>query len=197
MGRDKALLPWPPAAHGSTEIHSQTLLSASIAALKPVAESVIVVAGNNFEGLAPLATAHGALIVRNTAPERGQFSSLQTGLRELVARGYETAMISLVDCPPLCVASMRKLCMAFDEARLRGLWGVEPENGGRHGHPLLAGRKLIDAFLGAPVSSNARAVKHEHARLIESFPVPDALLTVDVNTPEQYAALASRENKQR
>ena len=70
---------------------------------------------------------------------------------------------------------------------------MQPESNGRHGHPLLAGRALIDAFLAAPVTSNARTIKHEHAKLIESVPVPDALLTVDVNTPEQYAALAENE----
>jgi molybdenum cofactor cytidylyltransferase len=201
MGRDKALLPWPPGTHVSTETDAktlpavQTLLSASIAALKPFADAVIVVAGNNFESLAPLAAAHGALIARNPAPERGQFSSLQTGLRELVARGYDAAMITLVDCPPLSAANMQKLVTAFDEALTRGLWGVAPEHCGRRGHPLLSGRKLIDAFLTEPATGNARAVKHRHAELIESVPVADALLTVDLNTPEQYAALAARENK--
>jgi molybdenum cofactor cytidylyltransferase len=203
MGRDKALLPWPPATHGSIEGSGQmlptgqTLLTASIAALRPLAEAVIVVAGNNFESLAPVAALNGALIVKNPAPERGQFSSLQTGLREVVARGFDAAMITLVDSPPLCANSMQKLATAFDAALARGMWGVAPESGGRRGHPLLAGRELIDTFLRAPVTSNARAVKHEHAQLIESVPVPDVLLTVDVNTPEQYDSLVSDENKQK
>jgi molybdenum cofactor cytidylyltransferase len=188
MGRDKALLPWPPSAHGAT------LLTASIAALRPFAEAVIVVAGDNFENLSQLATAHGALIVQNPAPERGQFSSLQVGLRELAARDYDAAMITLVDCPPLSAASMQKLCAAFDEALLRGKWGVAPESGGKRGHPLFAGRELIDAFLVAPVTSNGRTVKREHAELIESVPVADALLAADVNTPEQYEALGSHES---
>jgi hypothetical protein len=52
---------------------------------------------------------------------------------------------------------------------------------------------LIDAFLAEPVTGNARTVKHQHALLIESISVPDTLLTVDVNTPEQYAALTDAE----
>lgn len=190
MGRDKALLPWPPAASATT---SRTLLSASIEALKPFAESVIVVAGKNAASLAPIAAKCGALLVQNPEPERGQFSSLQAGLGELAARGFDAAMITLVDCPPLSFASMQKLRDAFDDALARNLWGVAPEHGGKRGHPLLASRALIDAFLAAPVTSNARTVKHEHAELIESIAVPDALLTVDVNTPEQYAALAPGE----
>jgi molybdenum cofactor cytidylyltransferase len=188
MGRDKALLPWPPGATAA-----QTLLTSSIEVLRPFTESVIVVAGKNLESLEPLATAHRASIVQNPAPELGQFSSLLVGLREVVARGYDSAMITLVDCPPLRSMSMQKLYTAFQQAFSRKMWGVQPENGGRHGHPLLAGRSLIDAFLAAPVTSNARAVKHEYAHLIESIPVPDTLLTVDVNTPEQYSALAETE----
>jgi len=196
MGRDKALLPWPPASAGSSETSKQTLLTASIEALKPFAESVIVVAGRNIESLTPPASAHNSSLVRNTAPERGQFSSLQVGLQELVARGCNAAMITLVDSPPLNSASMQQLYSAFAQALSRGMWGVQPENNGRHGHPLLANRELIDAFLQAPVTSNARAVKHQHALLIESIAVPDPLLTVDVNTPEQYASLADSETNE-
>jgi len=193
MGRDKALLPWPPAATGAASNNDQTLLTASIAALLPFAESVIVVAGANAAQLAPFAARYGAIVVENPAPERGQFSSLQVGLSELVARGYGAAMITLVDCPPLSSASLQKLRNAFEQAISRSKWGVQPENGGRHGHPLLANRALIDAFLAAPTTSNARAVKRQHAQLIDSIPVPDALLTIDINTPEQYAALAPDE----
>lgn len=193
MGREKALLPWPPAATGSPAVSQHTLLTASVAALKPFAESVIIVAGENFDKLAPLAAANGALLVRNPAPERGQFSSLQVGLSELVARGYDNAIITLVDSPPLSSASMQKLYGAFEHARSRGMWGVQPENNGRHGHPLFAGAVLINAFLAELVTGNARAVKHQHAQFIESVSVTDSLLTVDVNTPEQYSALAFRE----
>ncbi len=190
MGRDKALLPWPPVAPSATQSHAGTLLSASIEALNPFAESVIVVAGKNAESLIPIADAHGALLVENPAPEHGQFSSLQIGLRELVARGFDAAMITLVDCPPLRYASLQKLRDAFEAAIRRGMWGVAPEHGGKRGHPLVAGRALVDAFLDALVTSNARAVRRQHDELIEPIPVPDALLTVDMNTPEEYATLA-------
>jgi molybdenum cofactor cytidylyltransferase len=196
MGRDKALLPWPPVVPGKSAPGTGTLLSASIEALKPFAEAVIVVAGKNSGDLAPIAAAHGAVLVQNPAPERGQFSSLQTGLSELVARGFDAAMITLVDCPPLSFASLHKLCTAFDQAIARGRWGVAPEHGGKRGHPLMASGTLIDAFLAAPVTSSARTVKHERAELIESIAVPDALMSVDVNTPAQYAALASGETRQ-
>lgn len=189
MGQDKALLPWPPAAIG-TSSGDTTLLSAAIAALKPFAKAVIVVAGNNADCIAPVIAANGASMVQNPAPERGQFSSMQVGLCEVLARGCNAAMITLVDCPPLSKPSMENLTASFDRALANGKWGVAPEHNGKRGHPLLVGRALIDAFLAAPVTSNAREVKRAHAEMIESVTVADSFLSVDLNTPEEYAALA-------
>jgi len=194
MGTDKALLPWPPAAPGAAPT-GETLLSAAIAALRPCAEAVVVVAGKNANNIAPLIAAKGALMAHNPAPERGQFSSLQIGLREVLARGCDAATITLVDCPPLSAASMEKLIASFTAALALEKWGVVPENNGRRGHPLVAGRALIDAFLAAPVTSNAREIQRAHAHLIESVPVPDSTVSVDLNTPEEYAAYSMNHSK--
>lgn len=191
MGRDKALLTWPPTSHGPASSSKETLLSAAIATLRPFTEAIVVVAGRNADNIAPVISAHGALMAINPAPERGQFSSLQVGLREVLALGYDAAMITLVDCPPLSKASMENLNASFDQALSLGKWGVAPENNGKHGHPLLASRALVDAFLGAPVTSNARVIKREHAEMIESVSVSDSLVSVEMNTPEEYAALVS------
>lgn len=184
MGRDKALLPWPPGSRAGT------LLSAAILALKPFAEIVFVVAGSNEANLAPLAKAQHAIVVRNPAPERGQFSSLQTGLQAAADRGCAAAMITPVDCPPLSAASLEMLCAGFEQARTRGSWAVAPEHDGRHGHPLIAGRDLIEAWLCAPPTSNAREVNRAHTDKFEYVQVPDPLLAKDMNTPEEYASAA-------
>lgn len=185
MGRDKALLAWPPASP------TGTLLSAAILALKPFAEAVIVVAGNNAENLAPIAKASGAQLVVNPAPERGQFSSMQTGLRAALDHGCGAAMVTPVDCPPLSTASIEKLRAAFQQALARGAWAIAPEHNGRRGHPLIAGPELIEALLLAPVTSNAREVNSAHAAKFEYISVPDRLLTADLNTPDQYTAAAA------
>jgi molybdenum cofactor cytidylyltransferase len=190
MGSDKALLPWPPP--GVTSNSKQTLLSASIHKLQPCTRAVVVVAGKNSEAIALIVKEHGAYLVRNPAPERGQFSSLQVGLREVLARDCHAAMITPVDCPPLSAASLQLLCASFQGAMARGLWAVAPENSGKHGHPLLVSRQLIDAFLAAPVSSNARAVLHAHCGCIEYVPVPESLAKSGMNTPEEYVARAAK-----
>ncbi|HUX68669.1 MAG TPA: NTP transferase domain-containing protein [Terriglobales bacterium] len=188
MGTDKALLPWPPGAG------NPPLLAAACRALAPYAEAVIVVAGRNAERLAPLATAHGAQLVVNPAPERGQFSSLQVGLRALLARGGNAALITPVDNPPPSPATLARLHDAFEPALARGLWALAPERDGRHGHPLLASPELVAALLAAPAESSARALLRAHPQRLEYLAVPDPLVGAELNTPEEYAALAwSRE----
>ncbi|MGA2569269.1 MAG: nucleotidyltransferase family protein [Terracidiphilus sp.] len=190
MGSDKALLLWPPPAPGSSTLPSQTLLFAAIIALRPLTRAVVVVAGSNAAHLAPTADACGASLAVNAAPWRGQFSSLRVGLRELLVRGCDAAIITPVDCPPLSAASLELLVASFASALPRSLWAVAPENNGKHGHPLLVSRELIDAFLAAPATSNARAVLRTHPERIEYVPVLDALEKAGLNTPEDYAARA-------
>ena len=186
MGRDKALLPWPPGARDGS-----TLLSAAISALQPFADGVVVVVGKNADSLSPVIEARGASMVRNLSPERGQFSSLQIGLREVLAQGGDAAMMTPVDCPPLSPATLKLLRAEFDKALADDRWAVAPESHGRRGHPLFANRALMDAFLSAPLTSNAREVKHAHAQRFAYVPVPDPQLSVDMNTPEEYAAVAA------
>ena len=185
MGTDKALLPWPP---GESR---QTFLSAAIRLLNAFNDMVIVVAGNNEASLAPAVYATSALLVRNPAPERGQLSSLQVGLEEVLNQGRDAAMITLVDRPPVAAATVKFLSSAFEKALMQEKWAVVPEYQGRHGHPVLADREMIEAFLKATVSSTAREVEHQNEARIQYVPVDDPYVAANVNTPEEYAALAA------
>jgi CTP:molybdopterin cytidylyltransferase MocA len=187
MGIDKAMLPWPP-PRGDTDSPRHTLLSAALLAFTPLTQLNVVVAGKNADAIATMIGACGAYVVRNPAPEDGQFSSLQIGLRELLDRGCNAAMITPVDCPPLSSSSLERLHYAFLGALAAGFWAVAPEHDGKHGHPLLANRDLIDAFLEAPITGNAREVLHAHASRVVYVPVPESLAKAGLNTPQEYAA---------
>jgi CTP:molybdopterin cytidylyltransferase MocA len=188
MGTDKALLPWPPAAPGSPPT-GQTFLSAAIQALEPFSETVIVVAGENENNLAPVIYANGASLVRNPDPNRGQFSSLQVGLQEVLTHGRDAAMVTLVDRPPASAATLRTLCSAFTAAA-NDVWAVIPEFNGKHGHPFLVTREMIEAFLKASPTSSARDIEHQNLGHIAYVVVDDPLVAMNVDTPEQYAALS-------
>lgn len=186
MGRDKALLPWPP------DSATDTFLSAAIRLFLSHVDVVLVVVGKNESALAPIVYANGASMVVNPEPERGQFSSLQAGLQEILNRGSDAAMVTLVDRPPVRMETIATLEAAFERATAHRKWAVIPEYQGQHGHPILLGREMMEAFLKAPETSTARDVEHEHQSEIEYVPLDDPLIALNVNTPEQYAALPTQ-----
>ena len=230
MGRDKAMLPWPPIsvrppsnklsedefigpdvlvragapssaqnAAGRVEAPapaqaswgSGTLLSSNIAALNRFCDFVIVVGGENEGAFRAIVDASGGFLARNPRPDLGQFSSLQTGLREVLNQGRDSALVTLVDRPPPQSTTLQTLLAAFT-SRDHGMWSVVPEFQGKHGHPILIGREMIEAFLKAPATSIARDIEHANQRRILYLPVNDPFVTANIDTPEQYASLQSQ-----
>lgn len=178
MGRDKALLPW----------RDGTFLSAAIRALQPETELVIVVVGRNEAELAPVIYANAAFMVVNPDPEAGQFSSLRIGLQEVLDRGRDAAMITLVDRPaprPETLVQLKSVFMAAGDQT----WAVVPEHAGKHGHPIVIGREMISAFLAAPAAGTAREVEHAHQNHMLYVTVDDPLVAVNVNTEEDFEKL--------
>src|ERR671930_193511 len=143
MGRDKALLPWPPGAGSST------FLSTTIELLQARSELVTVVAGKNADSLRPIVYAAAAYLVINRHSD------------------------------------------AFSDAYENEKWAVVPEHGGRHGHPIVIGREMIEAFLRAPATSTARDVEHSLQQRVLYVPVDDANVVANVDTPEEYGRLAN------
>ncbi|MBZ5505366.1 MAG: nucleotidyltransferase family protein [Acidobacteriia bacterium] len=178
MGRDKALLPW----------HDGTFLSTAIRALQTATELVIVVAGPNAPNLEPIVDANAAFLAVNPDPQQGQFSSLQVGLQDVLNRGRDAVIVTLVDRPPADAETIQMLKASFllsDE----GVWAVVPEYGDKHGHPFVIGREMIEAFLRAPVHSSARDVEHANQEHIRYVPVNDPLVIANVDTPDDFEQL--------
>jgi molybdenum cofactor cytidylyltransferase len=189
MGTDKALLPWPPAGSGASAA-GQTFLSAAIEALAAFTDMVIVVAGTNEASLSPVVFASAAFLIRNPKPERGQFSSLQVGLQEVLNHGRDAVIATLVDRPPASATTLQALCDEFPTAA-SGVWAVIPEYSGRHGHPILLTREMIEVFLKASSTANAQEIEHQYQNHIRYLAVDDPSVTQNVNTPQDYAALSS------
>jgi len=178
MGRDKALLPW----------RDGTFLSSAIGALQAATDLVIVVAGANAASLEPIADANAAFLVVNPDPQQGQFSSLLAGLQDVLNRGRDAAIVTLVDRPPAEVETIQQLKAAFLSSGEQ-TWAVVPEYLGKHGHPIVIGREMIEAFLRTPVHSSAREIEHANQAHILYVPVNDPLITANVDTPEDFEKL--------
>jgi molybdenum cofactor cytidylyltransferase len=189
MGTDKALLPWPPTVKQGAS--TENFLSAAIRSLELSTDFVVVVAGANESTLTPIVYANGASIVGNPDPSLGQFSSLRIGLREVLNRGRDAAIITLVDRPPVSTATVQALRETF-EAAPQNIWAVVPEFSGKHGHPYVAGREMIERFLREPATGNARDVEHRHQDHIQYLAVTEPFVALNINTPEDYAALLTK-----
>jgi molybdenum cofactor cytidylyltransferase len=190
MGTDKALLPWPPQMPGQPP-SKDTFLSAAIQSLALSTDFVVVVAGGNEAALASVVYANAAFLVTNPDTSRGQFSSLQVGLHDVLNRGRDAAIITLVDRPPVGAATIQALRSSFEEAP-PSVWAVVPEFSGQHGHPFVAGRELIEAFLRESATGNAREVERRYQQHIQYVAVSDPFVASNVNTPEEYAALLAK-----
>jgi molybdenum cofactor cytidylyltransferase len=180
MGTDKALLPYG----------EDTLLGAAIRRLTPFTQLVIVVAGRNVDALKNVVYANGAFLVVNPAPEAGQFSSLRVGLREVLNRGRDVAIITHVDRPPATAETLHRLIAEFRAKHnlpaATRRWAVVPQVDGKHGHPIVAGRELIEEFLRASENITARNVEHEHHHRMEYVDVADPNVIANLNTPDEY-----------
>jgi molybdenum cofactor cytidylyltransferase len=190
MGSDKALLQWPPPASGAPA-SGRTFLSAAIQSLNAYNDMVVVVVGKNEASLSPVVYATGASLVRNNAPEQGQFSSLQVGLREVLNRGRDAAMVTLVDRPPVKSTTLEALRSTFENSA-DSIWAVVPEYQGKHGHPILLGREMIEKFLRAPATVSARDIQHQYQEHIQYDPIDDPFIAWNVDTPQDYQALMAQ-----
>jgi molybdenum cofactor cytidylyltransferase len=180
MGSDKALLSW----------QDGTFLSTTIQALLAATELVTVVVGDNAPNLSPVIYANGASLVRNLHPENGQFSSLRIGLTEVLNYGRDAAIITLVDRPAPLPATITLLKNEFLTST-DDIWAVVPEFNQKHGHPIVIGREMIEAFLRADPGSNAREVEHANQTHIRYVTVSDPNVALNVNTPEDFQKLST------
>ena len=180
MGQPKALLPW----------HRGTFLSETIRVLTAHTDLVIVVAGKNAEQLRPIVDANAAFLIVNHNPDRGQFSSLQLGLQEVLNRGRDSAIVTLVDRPPASTETVHHLRNEYlNLIRQDKIWTVVPDFEGQHGHPIIVGREMIGLLIDAKPTANAREILHDNQSRIAYVPVPDPFITMNIDTPEDYARL--------
>lgn len=167
MGRDKARLPY----------RGTTYLGYILDQLGDLGLPVGVVSRS------PLEPRSGVLNWVNADPERGQLSSLQVGLRELL--DYEWVMVALVDHPTVAPQTYRTLM----EAARRGgcsLWS--PSYLRRAGHPVVFDQAIYADLLAAPLEEGARWAVRRHASRRCFVEVDDPGILKDIDTPQDLPA---------
>jgi CTP:molybdopterin cytidylyltransferase MocA len=175
MGRPKALLP----------VRGRTFVRAIVETLRGAGLSrVVVVIRPGARDLADEVLRAGAEVAINADPDRGQLSSLLTGLVHVDAPDVEAALVTLVDVPLVSAAAVAAL---LERARASACPIVRAAHRGRHGHPVIFARAVFDALRAADLSAGAKPVMRAYA--VEDVEVEDAGSVEDIDTPEDYQRL--------
>jgi molybdenum cofactor cytidylyltransferase len=177
MGTPKATLAYR--GHTFLELIVQTLREGGL-------ERIVAVLGHQAEDIQRQVKLEAAQVVVNPDYRSGQTSSLQAGLRALIADDLEAVLLCLVDHPAVSAETVRRIVAAF---RLRGAPVVIPTYQGRRGHPVLIGRQLFDELLGLACDAGADSVVRRYRPATQLVEVEDEGIVTDVDDPEGYRRL--------
>ena len=179
MGQPKMLLPW-----GKTTVVEHVI---SVFAAADI-ESILVVTGaahKQVEQAIANSRAHPRVrIVYNPDYLHGEMlSSLQCGLRALMATETTAMLVGLGDQPQVQEGSVRLVCEAFRQTKSLL---VVPSFQMRRGHPWLAARPLWEEILDTHPPKSARDFLIKHGDAIHYVDVETPSILADLDTPEDY-----------
>ncbi len=177
MGTPKATLAYR--GHTFLELIVQTLREGGL-------ERIVVVLGHQAEDIQQQVKLEAAQVVVNPDYRSGQTSSLQAGLRALIADDLEAVLLCLVDHPAVSAETVRRIVATF---RQRGAPVVIPTYRGRRGHPALIGRQVFDELLELACDAGADSVVRRYRPATQLVEVEDEGIVTDVDDPEGYRRL--------
>ena len=178
MGRVKQLLPFK-----GVPLLAHAVASARDSALEPV----IVVLGHHAGLIRREVDLGGTRIVVNPDYRAGQSSSLQKGL-EAVPPACAAALFLLGDQPLISPALIARIIGRY---RRTSAPVVVPTFKGRRGNPVLIARSLFHLLAGLTGDRGGRGVFQAVSHRIETVPVEDPGIHLDVDTWQDYLKLTS------
>jgi putative nucleotidyltransferase with HDIG domain len=150
---------------------------------------VIVVTGWHEGKIKAEALRLGCDPVHNPAFETGMFSGIVTGVRALL-RDCEAFFIIPVDTPLVKAATYRALLRAFFD--VCGNPDVAyPTFRGKRGHPPLIGRAMSGPILAWQGEGGLHGLLESRPHRSVDVPAGDRSVLLDMDTPDDYAALGS------
>jgi molybdenum cofactor cytidylyltransferase len=181
MGTDKATLTY----------RDRTFLELVVQTLREIdIERIAVVLGHHAQEIQRHVKIEAAQVLVNPDYKSGQTSSLQVGLRSLIADDIEAIVLCLVDHPAVSAETVRRLVATFREC---GAPVVIPTCRGRRGHPVLIGQQIFDELLRLATDTGADSVVRKYRQATQFVEVEDEGVVIDVDDPESYRWLTCKQ----
>lgn len=177
MGMDKALLTY----------RGRTFLETILATIRGAdLKRIAVVLGHHAEEIRRAVKLDSIEVVINPDYLRGQTSSLQAGLRALESDDLEAVVLCLVDHPTVAAGTVQKLLARF---RQSGSRVIIPTFQGRHGHPVLISRAMLEELKDLGSDEGANGPIRGHRDDTQFVEVDDGGILLDIDDPETYRSL--------
>lgn len=175
MGAFKPLLPFG----------DRTVIECCIDNLRAAnVDDIIVVVGHRAEDIRERLKNVPVTLVVNPDPDSEMSASIARGVAK-VNSAAQALIISLVDHPAVPAETIKTV---IDEWR-RGARLVQPEHGGRGGHPVLIDLAYRDELMGLDPESGLRGLFVAHRQEVKRLAVESAHVARDMDTWEDYRQL--------
>ena len=181
VGKNKALL----------EIKGIKFLEMIVSSLRKAGfDWILVVGGAEGDSVRKEAERLHANFALNEGWQRGQFSSLKTGLAKL-GSGLRGGMVVLVDHPFVSSDTYRSLVSTFAGSPESI---VIPTYEGKRGHPVIIPKEFIVEINEAPDRLTLRDIIRKHDRDILYQSVQDGGIVENIDSPEDLERARQKES---
>lgn len=149
---------------------------------------VVIVLGAEAKEIQKTLNWFDGKVVINNEWQKGQLSSIITGLNSLDVEKSELeeihgAMLCPVDHPLLTQSLMVDLLQGFWLSKKKI---IVPTFKGQRGHPVIFAKELFDGIRSARLDVGARAIVHKHPEEIHKVGIDEEGVIINIDTPEDY-----------
>jgi CTP:molybdopterin cytidylyltransferase MocA len=145
-------------------------------------DGITVVLGAEADTIRKSVDFSGTNIVVNKDYQRGQLSSLITGI-EQTPQETEAILVCLADNPFITEEVVRKIIGKFKETNNPVIIPVFDK---KRGHPTLFSRSLFNELLNAPQEQGARYVLYSNEDKILELDVSERGILIGIDTADEY-----------
>lgn len=153
-------------------------------------DEVVVVLGHYADQIEPVVQSFPISVVHNPNPDDGQVSSLRIGLQSLSPK-LDAVLVGLADQPLINAQDITELIAAYKK-RPEQAGVVQPSVDGLPGNPVMFSAQVRDDILAGDANVGCKQWQATHPALVHQWVTSNARYRVDVDTPDDIAALEAR-----